>query len=376
MAHYRQRPDSYEFQLVRAKLRAADGRPDEAVAFFRGALAEKRFVDEGAVRYGYAAALARAKDFKGAEDELGALRKIGRRHAMHETLAARVKAEAGDFAGSGADSRCRPPEVSRRRRVKLEHAEMLQRLGRNREAVEVLNDLAKQRPQWPRVYSALAQSYSDLGQRMQQHRALAESYYLQGGLASAIEQLQLAQSAGDGDFYTLSTVDVRLRELKALQAEEIKERRQKIEVLNLGFTPSPAYRNTLHTVDRSFFAFCEQLVLGRGAPLRAGEKRLHSGGLGNSGVALLNGMHELADLGERRIGLQLEAREHLFIRHPQFAVAEHRAVIAEAEGGGGHACTLSSQTMVASGSMNRLISQAAARRSAKSGVLVAQWRRK
>jgi beta-barrel assembly-enhancing protease len=223
---YRQRPDSYEFQLVRAKLRAADGRPDEAVTFLRTALAEKRFADEGAVRYGYAAALARAKDIKGAEAEFSALRKIGRSHPMHETLAARIRAETGDFAAAErilAAARQKFPDVVA---IKFEHAEVLQRLGRNREAVEALNDLAKQRPQWPRVYRALAQSYSDLGQRVQQHRALAESYYLQGGLASAIEQLQLAQSAGDGDFYTLSTVDVRLRELKALQAEEIKQRKR------------------------------------------------------------------------------------------------------------------------------------------------------
>ena len=43
-APYRQRPDSAEFQLVRAKVRAADGTPQEAVAFFRTALAEKRTV--------------------------------------------------------------------------------------------------------------------------------------------------------------------------------------------------------------------------------------------------------------------------------------------------------------------------------------------
>ena len=34
-APYRQRPDSIEFQLVRAKVRATDGTPDEAVTFFR-----------------------------------------------------------------------------------------------------------------------------------------------------------------------------------------------------------------------------------------------------------------------------------------------------------------------------------------------------
>jgi predicted Zn-dependent protease len=89
----------------------------------------------------------------------------------------------------------------------------------------LLTDLARTRPRWPRVYGLLAKSYAALGQRTEQHRALAEFYYLQGGLASAIEQLRFAQTAGDSDFYTLSAVDARLRELRAQQAAELKERR-------------------------------------------------------------------------------------------------------------------------------------------------------
>jgi predicted Zn-dependent protease len=42
---------------------------------------------------------------------------------------------------------------------------------------------------------------------------------LRGNLAAAIEQLRLAQSSADGDFYERSSVDARLRELMALDAE-------------------------------------------------------------------------------------------------------------------------------------------------------------
>ncbi len=47
---------------------------------------------------------------------------------------------------------------------------------------------------------------------------------LQGSLPAAIEQLQLARSAGDGDFYQLSVVDARLKELRAQHAEDLKDR--------------------------------------------------------------------------------------------------------------------------------------------------------
>ncbi|MGE5794179.1 MAG: M48 family metallopeptidase, partial [Bacteroidota bacterium] len=99
-APYRQRPDSMEFQLVRAKVRAADGTPQEAVGFFRTALAEKRFANEAAVHYGYAAAAARAKDWKTADAEIAAARKLAPPQPMFETLAARIKADSGDLAGA------------------------------------------------------------------------------------------------------------------------------------------------------------------------------------------------------------------------------------------------------------------------------------
>ena len=48
---------------------------------------------------------------------------------------------------------------------------------------------------------------------------------LKGQTAGAIEQLQLAQQAGDANFYEMSVIDGRLREMKKRQLEEMKERR-------------------------------------------------------------------------------------------------------------------------------------------------------
>jgi predicted Zn-dependent protease len=63
------------------------------------------------------------------------------------------------------------------------------------------------------------------GKRLLQHQTLAEYQVLQGNLALAVEQLQLAQTAGDGDFYELSVVDARLKQLRAQLAAEMKQRR-------------------------------------------------------------------------------------------------------------------------------------------------------
>src|SRR3972149_6612670 len=66
-----------------------------------------------------------------------------------------------------------------------------------------------------RLYKLQAKGYASLGKRLLQHQAQAEAYLLQGSLPAAIEQLQLAQKSGDGDFYQLSVVEARLRALQA-----------------------------------------------------------------------------------------------------------------------------------------------------------------
>jgi predicted Zn-dependent protease len=76
-----------------------------------------------------------------------------------------------------------------------------------------------------RLFGVQAKTYAAMGKRLQQHRAQAEYYFLQGQLGPAIEQLQFAQQATDGNFYELSAVDARLRELRKLQMEEDKKRR-------------------------------------------------------------------------------------------------------------------------------------------------------
>ena len=109
----------------------------------------------------------------------------------------------------------------------LSYIETLQALGRSQEALGAGERLAKTHPLEPRVYELIAKSYGALGKRTEQHRALAELYLLQGSLPAAIEQLQLARNAADADFYTLSAVDARLRDLRTRQVEEKKEMENK-----------------------------------------------------------------------------------------------------------------------------------------------------
>ena len=223
-AVYKQSPDSLEFHLVRAKLRAEQGSPRDAKTYFTELVRDRRYANEAAARYGLALALARGRDYAGAETEIERLRKLVGTHPIVELLAARIRAANGDQAGARDILQAALAHDPNYRPLSYALVQSFQALGQHERALRLLAELVQNTPRDPRLFTLQAQSHAALGQRLLQHQALAEAYYLQGTLSAAIDQLQLAQKSGDADFYQLSSVEARLRELRRLQAEESKRR--------------------------------------------------------------------------------------------------------------------------------------------------------
>lgn len=221
---YKQTPDSLDFQLVRSKLRAGQGTSRDALAQFESDLREKKFSNEIATRYGLAVALLRAQDPVRAGAELAPLLKEVE-HPMLAGLAARIKQANGDDKGAVAVLKQALVHYPNNRALNYACIEALLRLGQNREAASLLEDQLKNYPRDARLYALQAQGYASLGKRLLQHQAQAEAYVLQGSLPAAIEQLQLAQKSGDGDFYQLSSVEARLRDLRVQLEQEMKEKK-------------------------------------------------------------------------------------------------------------------------------------------------------
>jgi predicted Zn-dependent protease len=220
---YRQHADSPEFQLVRAKIRADSGDARDAVASFESVLREHRYAAESAARYGLASSLLRAGKTPQARAELERVRQLGAASPMIDILDARIRLASKDAGGAAdvlAKARARYPYS---RAVAYAYIATLQDSGKNDEALVVLRDSLAKYPSDARLYGMQAKSYATLGKRLLQHQAQAELYALQGSLPAAIEQMTLARAAGDGDFYQLSVVDARLKELRAQYTQELKE---------------------------------------------------------------------------------------------------------------------------------------------------------
>ncbi|MFH1604240.1 MAG: tetratricopeptide repeat protein, partial [Pseudomonadota bacterium] len=221
---YRQTPDSLDFQLLRAKLRAEQGTPQEALAQLEGEIRERKFSSEIAAHYALAMALLRAKNPARAEAELAPLMK-STSHPMFDGLSARIKQARGDSKGAADGLKQALARNPNYRALVYAYIEALQQLGQNQEAAATLVEQIKKYPRDAHLYALQAKAYAALGKRLQQHQAQADVYVLQGSLPAAIEQLQLAQKSGDGDFYQLSSVEARLRNLRAQLAQETKEAR-------------------------------------------------------------------------------------------------------------------------------------------------------
>jgi predicted Zn-dependent protease len=219
---YQQIQDSLDFQLVRARLRAQENSPADAVLAIRNTLKEKRFSNETAERYGLIVALLRARQFKEAEIEVQKLPSGKNSSPMIQQLAAHTALTAGNptlalqryQSGSEVYPGYRP----------LQYGYISALLTSDRSG-DALKRVDKQLALYPldrRLWRLAAQSHAQLGHRLLGHRAQAEAAALSGNLVAAIEQITLGIKAADGSFFDLSAAEARRREWQEIEKSQRK----------------------------------------------------------------------------------------------------------------------------------------------------------
>ena len=224
---YKQVADSLEFQLVRAKLRAQEGTSRDAVVDFETRLKDRSFAGtEAAMHYGLAQARLRDGNVAAAEKELGELRRLKAVSPMIETFSAQLRLKQDDASAAVRILRAALPRFPQERAISYGLVDSLLEARLPQEAIKVTQDDLLSYPSDPKMHALQAKTYSLLGKRLQQHRAQGEAYALLGQVAAAVEQFELAQKAGDGNFYEQSQVDSRLRELKKRVADEAKQAKE------------------------------------------------------------------------------------------------------------------------------------------------------
>jgi beta-barrel assembly-enhancing protease len=212
-------PDSVEYKLARAKLRAISMSPFEAVTFFKGEIAASTVMRNRADSYGLTLALMQSRQFAAAEKELATIRNWGGAgntggHPWIENLAAQIKNGERKFDDALAIYKTAMKNFPGNRALSYGYIETLYEAGQIDAALLAANEQIKNSVDDPRFYELAAKGYERKGKRLAEHKAIGEAYYRRGNLMGAIQQFEIAVKAKDGDFYESSGAESRLRELK------------------------------------------------------------------------------------------------------------------------------------------------------------------
>lgn len=220
---YVQVTDSLDFELVRARLRAMEGTPQQAVKNFQSQLQEKRYSQPAIAQYGLALAMLRARNYAGAEGEYQKLKALPKlRSPLIASLGGRIALESGQAEQAVERYRSSLTHYSAYRPLVYGLADSLLQAKRTQESVAYLTSQLSVWPRDARLWRLAGQAHARLGQRLLSHRALAESQALAGNLVAALEQISLAIKANDAGFHDLSAAEARQREWQALEKARLK----------------------------------------------------------------------------------------------------------------------------------------------------------
>nr|WP_269106812.1 M48 family metalloprotease [Massilia sp. TS11] len=248
-APYRQRADSIDFHLARARTRVLQDTSDAALSetrkFFETQLQQESRQQKTAAQYGLACLalqrgqLAEAQQWLDAAQTtyakprpgvLSAAASDSDAGAIFALTALEVKLAPGQppavLAAALDEARAAHARYPLARGIARRLADALYANGRYEEAAAYLRDQVQQYRSEPKLHDALAKTYAAQGKIALQHLSLAESYVLQGGTMAALDQLALARKAPDATFYDQAIIDARERELLARRKEEMKEKKQ------------------------------------------------------------------------------------------------------------------------------------------------------
>ncbi len=225
---YRQRTDSLEFQLARAKLRAlgdtsVDGLHAANIWFERQL--RERTIDETAGWFGIATVAAARRDAEQARAAIAEVRqRLPAPHRFVERLAAQVELDAGRPQAALAlidAALVRDPSARALMRLRARALFAEQRYD---DAVRFLEQSLAMHRDDAQLWEMLSEAQQALDRPALAHKAAAERFVLLGALPAAVEQLRLAQRSRIPDFHVASQIDSRLRELEARWLREREER--------------------------------------------------------------------------------------------------------------------------------------------------------
>lgn len=207
-------PDDNGFVHMRARLQVLGNKPEVAVRLFRDNLENPATPATLADRYGYALALFTNNRFDEARHETALLLKQRQDYVPYHILHAEIELASGNKTAGlnayAAAARRFPASLALTQR----QASALLKNGKAGQARQILDKAVRVHAQEPVLYKLLASAAGESGKRMEAHRAYGEYYFLIGQPRAAIEQFQLATRFAANNFYYVSSLEARIKEIR------------------------------------------------------------------------------------------------------------------------------------------------------------------
>jgi predicted Zn-dependent protease len=218
---YRQFDDSLEFSLVRARVQVAEGEARDALRNFQDKAHQQPSVSTW---YGLSLAQMRVGDFSLAEQSLNqasAALAPTQDSPLFDLARAELAMARGQTSAAATLTAAALAKNRAYRPLAYQHIKALLAADQAQAALSFIMDRQRIWPSDGALFAFKAQALQALGQMTASFLAQAEFYVLADRLDAAIEQLQIAQRQGKADFFTLSIIDARLRELRMRQEREV-----------------------------------------------------------------------------------------------------------------------------------------------------------
>jgi len=220
--------DGKDFYLVQARLRAlTEKSPDAVLEWFdhRMDRADISQAESDAMFYGRAIALQNKGEYDEARKLLQNL--LDRdRHVAYELQLADLDLDSGHPAAAIDRLAGLYHAFPGNHAISLQYAQALlqsQNAEQAQTAAVVLRQQLLTRPQDPTLYELYARSANIAGDRVRAKEAIAETYYLRGGVHEAAMQLQELAAGEDLDYYERARITARINELRLELARVGKE---------------------------------------------------------------------------------------------------------------------------------------------------------
>lgn len=243
---YKQRADSLDFYLARARARvlqddSTQGLAD-ANAFFEAQRQQLGGFSAAAAQYGLAFCALKRGELDKAQSGLDAARATLYKPApaapgafgmafkppppnpMLASMGLEIKLAPGQpkavTLAAVAEAAAAHLQFPLSRGIARQYAEAMIAADRVAEAITFLREQARLYREEPQLYDLLAKAYAAQGQRARQHMALTEAYALRGSVLAALDQLTIARKASDASFYDMAEIDARERDLQARHRQD------------------------------------------------------------------------------------------------------------------------------------------------------------